>query len=737
MTRIINILFIKQSRFYFIVAFLFLIVNPLFGQEKIKDSLEAQLIHAYNLSMESKVSEALHICKEVLNYEKKHKNDTIKAVTYSIMGTSHYLIDNDSTALKYYLKSLEINKALGLNLRVINGINNVGIAYAKLGEYQKSIDYYQDAADLAINIEAYKHAIHPLYNIGDYYIEQLKQPKKGLEYIKKAEYYYYNKSNTEEDILMKVDILSAYGEGYFLLKDFTTAERYLNQAIEAAKENNYLSELKKIYNIKTQILNKQHRYQEANTILYSMMQVNDSILKNEKFDIAQEMLAKFEVAENEEKLRHIEKEKKLQATTIKKISKYNIAFTILIVLLILALIFIFLKLKQLKIAKEKAQQLSRAKSDFYSEISHELRTPLYAVIEISNILLKENLNEDNRVYLESLKFSGDHLLSLINNVLELNKIEAGKSTIEDIVFSPKQLITNIIESLEFAISDTENTIVLEYDDTIPEKLIGDSLKLSQIFINLITNAIKFTNKGVIKVVLNNESITDDGKICNLYAGVKDSGVGISLKNQKKIFSDFYQEHAKTDKSYRGTGLGLSIVKRQLQLMGSEIKIKSVINKGSTFYFTIPIKIATVETKINLLKSKADLLKGNTFLVVDDNNINQLITKKILLQLELECDVVDSGLKAIDAAQKKDYNCILMDLNMPEMNGYKATEKIRQFNISSTIIALTAYASDDVKNKILNSKMDGFIQKPFFIDDFISTIQNGLQLREQITAKEIG
>jgi len=720
----------KELYVYFIIFF----CSSTLCAQNIKnitsDSLESKLIHAYNLSMESKVAEALQICKEVLEIERLNKNDTIKAVTYSIMGTSHYMIENDSTALKYYKQSLEINKALGLNLRVINGINNLGIAYSRLGDYEASVPYYEEAANLAIKIKAYKHAIHPLYNIGDYYIVKEENPEKGLEYIKKAEQYYYNETDIAEDKLMEVDILSSYGQCYFLLNDYNKAEIYFNKAISSAKEKKYFSELKEIYSNKAKMLTVQKRFKEANTSLNNLMTVKDSIIKAEKFDIAQEMLAKFQVAENEEKLKLIENEKILQASTIKKINKYNTIFIVLTILLLFTLYYIYRKLGQLKLARDKAQYLSTAKSDFYSKISHELRTPLYAVIELSNILLKENVKDNNLEYLESLKFSGNHLLSLINNVLELNKIESGKMTIENVEFNLKDLVTNIIDSLEYAISDANNSIELVYDNSIPEKLMGDSLKLTQIFINLISNAIKFTSNGKIKVELKNQSAIGNNDMFNLYFGVTDSGVGISVENQKRIFEDYYQEQTKLDKSYKGTGLGLSIVKHLLHIMGSEIKIESEINKGSTFYFNLPLGTVS-HSKVKLFTNNPDLLKGNTFLVVDDNKINQLVTKKILLQLGLPCDVVDNGYKAIEAVRQKNYDCILMDINMPKMNGYQATENIRQFNKSSTIIALTASSSDEIKNRVANSEMDGFIQKPFFIDDFISIIHTSLEFRKHL------
>ena len=427
------------------------------------------------------------------------------------------------------------------------------------------------------------------------------------------------------------------------------------------------------------------------------------------------------ILENKKQLALAKKEQEFQRAIISKGIIFTLLLAFISLSLFVSLYLIYIKNKKYKIAKVKAEQLSKVKSNFYSEISHELRTPLYAVIELSRLLLKENINRKHKEYLESLNFSGNHLLSLINNVLELNKVESGNLELQILNFKLKNLINSVAESLEYAMQDSHNTIHMVYDDTIPEYLNGDSLKLSQLFINLISNAIKFTNNGNIYVTTKLIDKTDSN--VKIYFEIKDDGIGISKEKQSKIFEEFYQEHNENKNSYHGTGLGLPIVKRILTAMNSDILIESEVNKGCKFSFEIDFSYQ-INTKLNIVAPDvlSQDMEGMNFLIVDDNKINQLVTKKVLDQLDIKSKSVNSGEEALVLFKKERFDCILMDLHMPGgIDGYETTKRIRLEDSKVPIIALTAASTEEVENKIYDFKMNAYVSKPFIASDFVETM----------------
>ena len=339
-------------------------------------------------------------------------------------------------------------------------------------------------------------------------------------------------------------------------------------------------------------------------------------------------------------------------------------------------------------------------------------------------MLRENDNIEHKEYLESLKFSGNHLMSLINNVLELNKVESGEMKLNEQNFSLKTLTINIIDSLEYALQNSNNQIHLNYDAELPETMVGDSLKLSQVLINLISNAIKFTHNGHINITIKKVDSDEDKSV--VYFEVKDDGLGIPKEKQAKIFEDFYQEHSKNENSYKGTGLGLSIVKLITDTMGSTIEIESEENVGSTFFFTVKFnKTGNIETERVERVIYNEAIKGARILVVDDNKINQIVTKKVLEDLEIRPFIASDGTEAISLIKKDDFDCILMDLHMPGLNSYETTERIREFNLNIPIIALTAASTEEVEKKIKYSKMNGYILKPFLTVDLIDKIYSAI------------
>jgi len=383
---------------------------------------------------------------------------------------------------------------------------------------------------------------------------------------------------------------------------------------------------------------------------------------------------------------------------------------------------------ELQLAKEKAEKASLAKAQFLSTITHELRTPLYAVTGLTHLLLEEDPKPHQKEHLNSLKFSGEYLLSLINNILDLNKLEANKVEIEKTTFSLKKRINDVLIALKKSADDRKNNLHLEFDETIPDRLVGDPLKLSQILINLIGNSVKFTQNG--DVVVRVRKLEEKDSKVSLHFEIEDNGVGISKKKQKSIFETFSQASLQINRKFGGTGLGLSIVKNLLELMGSKINLESQLGKGSKFWFNINLDISEeVKEDINPKNIIYDVdyvaLENRKILVVEDNKINQMITRKILEKNKMRCMVADNGMDAIKLVKENEFDVILMDIHMPGISGIEATQKIRAFNKDIPIIALTAVTIDENLDDFYRAGFNEIIPKPFKTEEFFEKIYRSI------------
>ncbi len=384
---------------------------------------------------------------------------------------------------------------------------------------------------------------------------------------------------------------------------------------------------------------------------------------------------------------------------------------------------------ELQQAKEKAEKASQAKAQFLSTITHELRTPMYTVTGLTHLLLEEDPKPEQKEHLNSLKFSGEYLLSLINNILDLNKLEANKVEIEKAPFNLKKRMEGVLIALKKSAETKGNNLHFEYEDNLPEEILGDSLKISQILINLISNSIKFTENGDIWVRVKCREKNKQKAI--IHFEVEDTGDGISKKKQNSIFESFSQGSLQINRKYGGTGLGLSIVKNLLELMGSKIYLESKLGKGSKFWFAIPYDYEEKdknEKNLNAIDVVVDndLLQNKKVMIVEDNKINQMITKKILEKKEMVCTVIDNGMDAIKLARENNFDVILMDIHMPGISGIEATKKIRDFNTDVPIIALTAVTIEENLEDFYKAGFNEFIPKPFNADDFFEKINRVLK-----------
>jgi len=371
--------------------------------------------------------------------------------------------------------------------------------------------------------------------------------------------------------------------------------------------------------------------------------------------------------------------------------------------------------KELMAAKKKAEEDSHAKAEFLSTISHEIRTPLHAILGIGNLLNKTHLNEDQKEYAQILLLSSENLLGLVNNLLDLSKIEAQKVKLEKRAFNINNMVKMLQQTFKVKAAEKNIDLLVEVDENVPQELTGDPVKLSQILTNLIGNAIKFTKEGSVTVIIDHlETVKNKSLLC---FKVRDTGMGIPKDKLETVFQEFSQASYDIGMEYGGTGLGLTISQKLLHLHRSEMKVQSIEGQGSEFSFDIWYKVtknysSPKERTISL--EDQQIFKSSRVLVVDDNPANIFITAQFLNEWELENDSAESGIDAIEKVKKMHFDLILLDLHMPKLNGYETAKEIRALKLDKqpVIIALSATDRGEINYKLKKAGMNDHVPKPF-------------------------
>ncbi|MBW3544454.1 MAG: PAS domain S-box protein [Bacteroidetes bacterium] len=387
-------------------------------------------------------------------------------------------------------------------------------------------------------------------------------------------------------------------------------------------------------------------------------------------------------------------------------------------------------------AKEEAEKASLAKAQFLSVMSHEIRTPLNAMLGIAHLLIRQQPRSDQEENLKLLKFSGENLLSLINDILDFNKIESGKIVIEKTQFDLKKLCHGLHKSLSLKADEKNIALELVLDPATPGQVVGDPTRLTQILNNLLDNAVKFTHEGIVKLAL--KVLKKNQHDATIEFTVSDTGIGISGDAQSKIFEAFTQVHQTNNYQYGGTGLGLSIIKRLLDLLGSKIEVSSQPGQGSEFRFILNFEVAPEQTTLHAeaeaFLPAAQSLENTSLLLVEDNPLNMLVLVQFFEIWGLQPDVAENGLQALARIQEKAYDLVLMDLHMPEMDGIETTNQIRhKLNLKDLpIIALTANALPGIRQKVMAAGMNDYISKPFEPEDLFQKVLRYAPKAQKVT-----
>lgn len=702
--------------FILLIFFLNCVVNSAFAQsETISDTKINKLVkQAWNDFKDSNFEKSLIASRIALNQATLLKNNYLIAKSYKIIAGNYSELSEFDKAIFFYNKSLFYANKTNNDSIKYSLHNNLGNIYCfEKKQFDKGISYYKKSIAYSLKINGMEQVYFTNVNIAWAYFD-IGKFKEGYPYLKFVgnNIGKYGDQSTEIVVNMLNGMYSSFKN------EDDTANAYFLAAIAAGINSEERSDLSYAHLEYSKFLTKIEKYREAYEHLTSYNQITEELYNQEKLKKASIAGFNLELDEYKRQIDKIENEKISQYQSLKK-SRIIVILFVLVSLILLVLIITLIKnirfkkkhnLELLK-AKEIAEEASLLKTQFISTISHELRTPLYGVVGITNMLLEEHKELSRSQHLSSLKFSARYLLSLVNDILQINKIEENKVVLENLTFNISDEITMIKNSLSFLSQKNNNKINIYIDPKIPEYLIGDKLRLAQILMNLVSNALKFTKNGEVEVKV--DLLKIEGKNYFLDFLIKDNGVGIATVDQSKIFEKFVQVGRK-DEDYQGTGLGLSIVKRLLGLFGSTITLESEVGQGTSFSFVIPFEHDPEKTKKIIDEIEVDLTSNEVhkILIVEDNLINQLVTKKIIEKNNYICKVVDDGFGALEILEKETFDLILMDINMPLMNGFETSKRIRLKDVKTPIVALTAFDKDEITDEAISSGINDIIIKPF-------------------------
>ena len=706
------------------ICILLFIPIVLFGQKKsvVKIDSTSYFIQLANFNKKTNnYKSALAFSQKAYNYAKQNNNIKGQASSLFSLGSTYFDLKKMNDAIETFTKSADLYGVLRPSTDYALCYYNIGLCYMNLEEFNKAEINFNKAQSI--------------YNVLKIDTSQFLNLQKGILYknngktdlASKLFNEIISKDDDSKDIFKtKAEALYQLGTIEEKLSHNNLAANYLARALKLSvidknldQKVKILLELSRVYD-KLLDLKKSYNYLKAHTDLKDSL----SHLNNQKLDVND--YVDFKESERLKAIDQMTKENEAQQKTNKFAKLITIlAISLITILSLLSLSLyknniirsqsnIVLKEKnfELQIAKDNAEKASKARAEFLSTVSHELRTPLNAINGITHLLLEDNPKQNQLHYLNSLKFSGNYLLTFINEILEINRIESNNIEIEYIDFDIKQLLNDIQNSMSEIASKNNNKFTLDIDDDIPEILLGDPTKLSQIFINLINNALKFTKNGEVNVIAKLVETGDDFSRINF--AVRDTGIGIPEEKQESIFESFSQGSIEINRKYGGTGLGLTIVKKLVDLLGGEINLTSKVGLGTTFDFELNLLHGTEEVVVEKVKMYSDdILKGKHILVVEDNKINQMVTKKMLEKKGITCQIIDNGEDAVEVLSKENpFDLVLMDVHLPGINGTIATQKIREYDIKKPIVALTAISLNENREMLLSFGMTDVITKPF-------------------------
>ncbi|MES2778740.1 MAG: tetratricopeptide repeat protein [Bacteroidota bacterium] len=692
------------------------------------------------------------------------------ADAFNLKGIAHESKTQYVRAYQSYINALRIYDELNDERGICNEYLNIGLIHQYKGEYKQARTYFNQALVIAKKIAHIEGVASALNNLGINYKEQnrLKEAYNCFKQVLEIDYkqgnqnhiatslnnlgtinsdmgkdelalaLYYKSVSIKEKLNDPESLSNTYnniGTSLFKLHRLEDAERYYKDAELLGKQFYMPGALQESYNGLYELESSKKNYKQALEYYLLYQQIKDSIQTSESNTTIHDL-------ENQYKLEKAHTEIELKNTEIENGGILRSLFIIIIVLLVLTSLYFLYTVKHtnklssalntrnedLMRAKDNAEQATSAKTQFLSVMSHEIRTPLNAIIGIANLLNEDLQNEVHRENIAVLRIASQNLLLLINDLLDLNKLEVGKMEAESEQLNIRKVVDAIKEM--FAVSTAQKGIELklEFDYRIPTALMGDETKLNQSITNLVSNAIKFTGKGYVKIgVILKES---NAKFTTIQFVVSDTGIGIPDDKQQTIFESFAQASSDTNRKYGGTGLGLSISQKLIEVMGGTLHVQSEVFKGSEFSFTLTFLNTPTDYQKPAIEIMADssLFEGKRILIADDNAVNIFVLKQFLKKWGVTIVEVSNGLEAFKVMHEQSFDMVLMDVQMPIKDGIDATMDIRNAGkewSATPIIAITASHEDEVRVKIKACGMNDFIIKPFMPNDLLEKLSKYL------------
>ena len=703
----------------------------------------------------------------------KSLEDKVNALTQ--IGRIELNKNNYDVALETFIKALDLNKEISNLAGVAKCRLLMGDVYKKIGDKRWAKREYEIALQIGIKTKNSYLIAFSNYSLG-ILEKSLGNKKLALQLLELSD----EQINEDENPKLQADIARGLGQLYVdlgrpnqgiraLRKSLTNYVKFDSAVYNGVSFNqaevNY--ELAKAYELIDDYVNFLY-YMEKSLTISEKLALKNYIKKgyknlakayelNKQYRKAYEYLQYYaaikdagEITFLESQLELAKKNQKLILFEEKQNSEDEIKFTrniffavILIILLVFSSFLLYAYRQKILINKalEKAtlqsNKLSKDKEDFFAYTSHEIRTPLNAVVGLSHLMSETKLNTKQKDYLNIIKSSANNILFLVNDILDLSKFEKGAIKLEQLPFSLINISNDITKSVAFKIKDKPVEIISKLSVGIPAILIGDPMRINQILLNLVDNAIKFTEKGSVTISI--EPAANYAETKKLNFAISDTGIGIKKEKLETIFDSYEQASSNTSRQYGGTGLGLAITKELVRLMGGEINVSSNPDKGSVFSFSLCLSESEFQEETTLSWNESYDFNGLSMLLVDDNELNRVVLNELIqnMKQEIKLSFAEDGLVAVEMVKENDYDLILMDLQMPNMNGFEATEFIRtrlpNKKNGVPIIAMTAHVLDGVAKKCIEIGMNDCLSKPVKTEMLFKKIASILNIPKKINA----
>ncbi|MEP7168321.1 MAG: tetratricopeptide repeat protein [Bacteroidota bacterium] len=648
----------------------------------------------------------------IANFEKLSEQQPIKNC-YDELSDIYFKVGEYEMALEKQLKALACSKQLADKAETAHAYNKIGEIYKFHTEYRKAIEQHFNALKIFEETGDKRHLSNTNFYIGNCY-NWVNEYDVARNYLEKSLAW------AEElgDPQLKVKPMGSLAILNTKQKNYDKSHDFFRRAIENVDiignkfiKSDLLKSLGKLY-IET------NDYDKAISTLNEALQISEELHVKFPANIIHLFLSEVyeKKGDHEKSLEHF----KTSTSINKEISNEEITLKA-------AGIQLKFDLDEMRMEKEIAEKSVKLKDQFLSNVSHEIRTPLNGILGMTNLLSDTHPSAEQLEYINTIKLSANNLLVILNDLFDYTKINSGKIKFDHQQFKIKEVLTNVVQMMKVKADEKKLQLSLIYDEHTPDLLVGDPMRLNQILHNLLNNAVKFTEKGW--VTLEMKTLSQTAQEIKLLFTISDTGSGIEEGRLPKIFETFTQTKINDDRSQSGTGLGLTIVKHLVEQQGGSISVNSTLDSGSIFKIELKFLLPEKSVSKNVIPGKSAFhpqdLSLISLLLVEDNKVNQFLAKQLLTKMGFGVEIAGGGKQALEILQKKNFDVILMDVQMPGMTGYELCEHIRKQLEDPVnripIIALTAYASNQEKDRAISAGMNDYITKPYSPQELLSVI----------------